>query len=251
MTLPTASTERDDPAFESDVRTMLARRAGDVSPSPATERPPAALTLGHPPAPPIPLAPRRLGRARRARVPALAAAAAAVVVVGALATGGNRAGRDRTATGGPAGTPAGHDPALPTTYLTGSYAGSERFGFTTGRCPDLDHTFDATFTLSGGATWAYHADYCGELDGDEWRGEGTFTFTTPPGDTLTGWFTDSATLPSEGEPYDLVITGGTGAYARALGTCHLDNQLVSTGLGAQDQSGDFSCRVAVPAPVTP
>jgi len=112
-----------------------------------------------------------------------------------------------------------------------------------GLCASLAHRLDAVFVLDSGEQWNYHADYCGTVDGPlwlpgaTWTGVGTFTFTTPAGDTITGTFTSRAVLPTAGEPYDLTVTGGTGAS----GTCHLTNQMRMLPSGLQEQSGRFSC----------
>ncbi len=137
-------------------------------------------------------------------------------------------------------------------HVEGTYRGDERFGFTAGDCPDLDHELHSTFTLTDGTTWPFQATYCGDLDGDQWSGEGTFTFTTPGGDTITGTLTTAATLPTEGVPYDLAITGGTGAYAGATGACSLDNHVEPReALGAQRQSGSFVCDIGGTASTSP
>jgi Sigma-70 region 2 len=99
--------------------------------------------------------------------------------------------------------------------------------------------------LTDGTTWAVHATYCGVFeDSDRWRGTGPFTAVVgPTGDTLTGRLVSSAAVPTDGEPYTLEITGGTGAYDGATGSCTLDNHLVETGAGTQSQWGDFACAI--------
>ncbi|MGH9229631.1 MAG: hypothetical protein ACRD07_13075 [Acidimicrobiales bacterium] len=128
-------------------------------------------------------------------------------------------------------------------HVEGTFRGTAHFSPTTGRCPTLDHVLDSTFVLSDGSTWRYHADYCGSIVGDLWTGTGTFTFTTSAGDTITGTFDSAARLPSDGEPYELRITGGTGSYERASGSCGLDNHLLKFEFGRQEQFGPFTCDI--------
>jgi hypothetical protein len=127
---------------------------------------------------------------------------------------------------------------------SGSYEGSETFVRATGGGCDLDHVLDLTLTPAGGAPWTLHATYCGVLEGeDRWRGQGPAVITTATGDTLTGRLVSAADLPTEGEPFAVEITGGTGAYEGAVGTCNFDNHLIQTGPGSQDQFGDWSCSI--------
>jgi hypothetical protein len=128
--------------------------------------------------------------------------------------------------------------------VSGTFQGMATYTVSTGDC-DLDHVLDSTFTLTDGTTWSVHATYCGVFEStDRWRGTGVFTaIVSPTGDTLTGRLVSSAALPTDGEPYTLDITGGTGAYDGATGTCTLDNHLVETGAGTQSQSGDFACAI--------
>ena len=127
---------------------------------------------------------------------------------------------------------------------SGSYEGSETFVRATGGACDLDHVLDLTLTPAGGAPWTLHATYCGVLEGeDRWRGQGPAVITTAGGDTLTGRLVSAADLPTDGDPFTVEITGGTGAYEGAVGTCGFDNHLIQTGPGAQDQFGDWSCSI--------
>lgn len=134
-----------------------------------------------------------------------------------------------------------------TTAVEGTFQGDEVYRATDGTCPSLDHMLVSTFELTDGTAWDFEAVYCGSIEGDQWSGEGTFTFTTPGDATLTGSFTSAASVTSDGEPYELTITGGTGRYQGATGTCVLDNHLVDTGAGQQEQSGTFGCEISVPA----
>jgi hypothetical protein len=141
-----------------------------------------------------------------------------------------------------AAPPPGDAPRAGEVHVEGSYAGTEHYGFTTGACPDLDHTLDSTFELDDGTVWQYHSEYCGELDGDLWSGSGTFAFTTPDGDTITGTKDVEATeVPSAGQPVVLIITGGSGPYDGASGSCELDNHLTQVQIGVQEQYGTFTC----------
>ncbi len=138
----------------------------------------------------------------------------------------------------PAGLPSGG----PVERVAGSYSGTEHYGFTGGACPDLDHLLESTFTLDGGAVWQYRNEYCGDLDGDLWSGSGTFTFTTPGGDVISGT-TDIGwvTVPASGGPNLITITGGTGRYEGATGACEMDNHVTQVKLGVQQHSGTFTC----------
>jgi hypothetical protein len=132
------------------------------------------------------------------------------------------------------------------THVEGTFRGDEQYRPTDGGCPDLDHVLTSTFALTDGTTWAFRAEYCGTLQGDTWSGGGTFGFTTPEADTLTGTFTSSASVTSDGEPYALTITSGTGRYAGASGSCALDNHLTDTAPWAQEHHGSFSCEITAP-----
>jgi hypothetical protein len=46
----------------------------------------------------------------------------------------------------------------------------------------------------------------------------------------------------------LTITGGTGAYEGASGSCDLDNHLTQVGFGTQEQYGSFACDITVNPP---
>jgi hypothetical protein len=142
-------------------------------------------------------------------------------------------------------TPAPEVPAgARAVQVSGNFQGVASYTVGAGDC-DLDHVLDSTFTLTDGTTWAVHATYCGVFEGsDRWRGTGAFTAVVgPTGDTLTGRLVSSAAVPTDGEPYTLEITGGTGAYDGATGSCTLDNHLVETGAGTQSHWGDFACAI--------
>jgi hypothetical protein len=126
--------------------------------------------------------------------------------------------------------------------ITGTYRGTGPTWSFSERCADLTHTFDGEVTLADGERWAMHQDYCGRVDQDDrWTGEGTFTFTTPDGATVSGTFTSRAQLPTDGEPYRMTITGGTGGFTGARGTCDMDNHVEERPAGTNQQWGDLRC----------
>jgi len=136
--------------------------------------------------------------------------------------------------------------------ISGTYRGAGlQYEPFPGSCASLAHRLDAVFVLDAGEQWNYRADYCGTVDGaiwapgTTWTGAGTFMFTTPAGATITGTFTSRAVLPSTGEPYDLTVTGGTGDWTGATGTCHLTNQMRMLPSGLQEQAGTFACDLHV------
>jgi hypothetical protein len=154
----------------------------------------------------------------------------------------------------PATTPRATTPPLPTPVggtpadvvrITGSFDGTEHYGFTAGACPDLDHVLEATYTLTDGTVWQFRSDYCGDLDGDLWSGWGDVTFTVPGGDVITGtvdvgWLV----VPSSGGSSLIAVTGGTGRYDGATGACELDDHIVQVEIGVQQHSGTFVCLLA-------
>jgi hypothetical protein len=133
-------------------------------------------------------------------------------------------------------------------HVEGTYRGTEHYSPTAGGCPDLDHVLVSTFELTDGSSWDYRSEYCGTLDGTHWTGAGTFEFTTPDGDTITGTTGSEGEVPSPGLPLVLTITGGTGAYEGASGSCDLDNHLTQVGFGTQEQYGSFACDITVNPP---
>lgn len=144
-------------------------------------------------------------------------------------------------------TTAPNDPAAGALSISGTFRGtSPIIGGSEGHCEQLIHVFDATMSLNSGESWAMHENYCGWLEGNMWNGKGTFTLTADSGDTLTGTFTSRAPIPTDGEPYHLTITGGTGGYAGASGTCTIDNHLRPAGPGSQEQYGTFTCDATLP-----
>lgn len=141
--------------------------------------------------------------------------------------------------------PAAPEPSSGTATVSGRFVGyGPPWEGPSDRCSQLTHRMDADVTMYDGEAWTLHEDYCGFLNGDQWRGEGTFTFTTSKDDTLFGTFTSRATLPTVGEPYTMTVTGGTGALAGQTGTCHVDNHVRVVSPTVNEQSGTFICTLA-------
>jgi hypothetical protein len=144
-----------------------------------------------------------------------------------------------------ASTPT-NEPTTGAPPVDGTYFGVEHFALYAGRCAFLDHHIVGTFSVSDGTTWDFHQDYCGTLQGDLWSGDGTFALTAPDGATISGTVTErNIRVPSPGVPYTLDITGGTQRFAGATGTCRLDNHLRQIQFGLQDDSGSFTCNIAL------
>lgn len=141
--------------------------------------------------------------------------------------------------------PVDGTPGLPGTGdLTGTYAGSLTKAVPSGLprpgC-QIETSFDRVLSLADGSIWNLHGDYC--VAGVGSTGTGTFTTDLPNGDTMTGDVDIHATGSGVGL---LTITGGTGAYANAAGTCQLDGWGTGTDLttlGTFHQQGTFSCAV--------
>ncbi len=135
--------------------------------------------------------------------------------------------------------------------ITGTFEGTTAAAYTIdpARCPQIVSELDATMTTSRGETWLLHEDGCGELHDDftRYAGAGPFTISAGSGDTLSGTYVSNAPLPTDGEPYTLTITGGTGEWAGATGTCDLDNQMETLPGGGVRQFGAFTCSVALGA----
>ena len=188
-------------------------------------------------------------RVLQRRVAGAGAVLAAVAVVTAGVTVAPRRGEGPPAvvagqgTDPGGGVTAGAGPPPGVVRVEGSFAGTETYAFTDGGCPDLDHVLDATFELSDGTLWQYHTDYCGDLDGEMWSGNGTFTLTTPDGSTLTGTRETGPVELSRGAPDPLTITGGTGRYDGASGSCVLEQHLTQVQIGVQEHDGTFTCDI--------
>ena len=112
----------------------------------------------------------------------------------------------------------------------------------------LDHHLDEVFTLNDGTPWTFASVYCGTIDANSvWSGTGTFTLTSPAGDTLVGRSTSQAKIPSTGVPYHLDIESGTGSFTGASGPCTVDEHLAPIVFGVQRHSGSFTCTLTTPA----
>ena len=134
-----------------------------------------------------------------------------------------------------------------TTHLEGTYAGPSNFTLATTRCPQVDTVWDAEFVVSPTETWKYHNEYCGTVDNSVFNGSGTFSFELPGGGTLTGTTeTIDVPLPDGGGPVHLTVTGGSGPFAGASGTCTLHNKVQNFEVGRQQQSGSFDCDISLP-----
>lgn len=131
--------------------------------------------------------------------------------------------------------------------FNGRHEGTEHFGVDTQRCAFLDHHLDEVFTRTDGTPWNFASVYCGTIDTHGvWSGTGTFTLTSPTGDTLSGRSTSRAQLPSTGVPYHLDIESGTGQFNGAHGDCTVDEHLASSVFGVQEHSGSFTCNLTTP-----
>jgi hypothetical protein len=179
-------------------------------------------------------------------VAAIAAAALVVVAIGAVVA--LRASSDD----GPRAAVVAGAPEPGVAHVTGRYVGPSYFMLATTGCPQIHTLWDATFDLATGDTWQFHNDYCGTLEGNLFSGSGPFSFTLANGDTITGRSqTTDVAVPGPGGPTELTITGGTGAFAGATGSCALDNHIENYEFGHQQQSGSFTCDITVPASTTP
>ena len=141
-------------------------------------------------------------------------------------------------------------PAEPTAVvLTGTHAGTEHFALGTGRCPQIDHHLDETWTATNGTVLRFSNAYCGELDAQgRWSSTGTYTLGNATG-AVQGR-TNSAVdkVPSPGGPYHLTVDSGTGLFAGATGSCAVEEHLVMVRFGEQTHSGPFTCTFTPPAP---
>ena len=136
--------------------------------------------------------------------------------------------------------------------FNGRHEGTGHFGLNTSRCPFLDHHLDEVFTLTDGTPWQFASVYCGTIDAASvWSGTGTFTLTSPDGDTLSGRSTSRAQLPTTGVPYRLDIDGGTGQFAGTSGDCTVDEHLSSDTFGITAHSGAFACTLTTPPGAKP
>ena len=132
--------------------------------------------------------------------------------------------------------------------INGNYTGNEQYRIG-GRCAQTTHELTATFTPYGqdfhgnwvGGTWTYRASYCGTTSGDTWHGEGTGVLTGPDGSTITLKISHDAPVGTTGVPYTTTVTGGTGGFAGATGSCRFSITITNSSFGSQDQAGDIDC----------
>lgn len=125
--------------------------------------------------------------------------------------------------------------------LAGTYVGIEHYALFTDRCPDTSNHLDATWHV-GSSDIAYVADYCGENRADgTWHGKGTVVLTDTEGSTLQGTFEHTAPIGTPGEPYVIMLTGGTGRFSGATGACNVTVHIRELRFGEQEQSGDLTC----------
>jgi hypothetical protein len=126
-------------------------------------------------------------------------------------------------------------------HISGTFDGIDHFRLAEGQC-EVIHDDRFTFRASDGSVWELQHDQCARLDGDLWSATGTFTLTAPDGATLTGTSVqEDIHVPTTGEPYELTITGGTGRFDGADGTCAVDTHITPGSLGTQHQDGTFTC----------
>jgi hypothetical protein len=140
-------------------------------------------------------------------------------------------------------------PTEPTTLvLTGTHAGTEHFALGTGRCPQIDHHLDETWTATNGIVLTFSNAYCGELDAQgRWSSTGTYTLGNANGAVQGRTNNAVDKVPSPGGPYHLAIDSGTGLFAGATGSCAVEEHLVMVRFGEQTHSGPFTCTFTLPA----
>ncbi|MCC5952810.1 MAG: hypothetical protein JJU45_12025 [Acidimicrobiia bacterium] len=154
-----------------------------------------------------------------------------------------------TATTEPPGTTSIEQPATTTTMaidadltrIEGTYTGTSNYTFGTGGCAEQDHRVALDVTLADGTRASYTARLCAAIVDGTWSGTGPFTLTMPEGGTLTGDVTSTAPLPTDGVPYRLTITGGTGSFEGSSGSCDVTVLVHDVGGGHQIQTGSIFC----------
>jgi hypothetical protein len=130
--------------------------------------------------------------------------------------------------------------------VAGTYEGTSVYALWTENCT-VDGIVDLEFTLESGEHWQFHNPNCGEIDSDNvYTGHGTFVLTTPDGATIVGSQYTRVPLEDNGGPISLTITGGTGHYEGAAGSCTMHNRLVQPSIGKQFHSGTFACEISTP-----
>jgi len=146
-------------------------------------------------------------------------------------------------------TPTTTPPDGPSVVFAGTYQGIGHYSQsqTSGSCGDINQDLDLSLALDDGRTWTYRSVYCAATDENGvWHGAGPFRITTDEGETLVGIFGATAQLPTDGVPYEIRITGGSGRYEGAQGSCALTVHLRDLDFGVQENTGTFSCTVQVP-----
>lgn len=131
-------------------------------------------------------------------------------------------------------------------HFEGTFSGLEANTFNDARCSALggtyfSDTYNYTFDFPT-EDWAFRAQACATISGNPSRYSAVANFTiTRPGGTLTGSYVTTNLLPV---PHDHVgylnITGGTGAYENASGTCGATNWVTS----GNSFSGTVTCDVS-------
>jgi hypothetical protein len=146
-------------------------------------------------------------------------------------------------------------PAAPLTTqlaLAGTHRGIEHFALGTGRCPQIDHHLDETFTLTDGTALTFASAYCGTIDATgRWSGAGTYTLTGAAGSFHGRTISSVAHVPSPGGPYTLAVDDGTGAYAGTTGSCAVEEHLEIVHFGEQRHWGNFTCTLDIPTTPAP
>ena len=148
-------------------------------------------------------------------------------------------------------------PDPPGTVATlGRPAGTEHYAIGTGRCLQIDHHLDETWTATNGTVLTFSNAYCGELDAQgRWSSTGTSTLGNANGAVQGRTNNAVGSVPSPGGPYHVAIdsgtgscAGATGSCAGATGSCAVEEHLVMVQFGEQTRSGPFTCTFTLPAP---
>ena len=140
-------------------------------------------------------------------------------------------------------------PAPSSIQLEWTYVGTEQWRLGQPQCPEITHRLDAEANAADGVSWTMREDYCGEIRGSRWNGAGTWSLTSADGTSLSGTYTSSVEMDGPGEPYTMVVEGGTGRLAGADGTCEVVVNLTPLAFGSQRQDGTIDCDLTVPGSV--
>lgn len=141
-------------------------------------------------------------------------------------------------------------PAPEVVELHGTWEGTGRTGFGDQGCPDMSGTMRRDVTMDDGSVWTSGEDVCASVVDDMWVAEGSFFLTAPDGSTLTGPYVISTPMATPGVPYTITFTEGTGAFARATGSCHVTIEITPPGGLAQDQTGEMTCTITLDGTMT-